>query len=1235
MAQQGYSLLRIIIIDSFWKGQVNELDLSGHTQLEGTNGAGKTSLMRLLPLFYGMRPSDIVSKVDQARNFVDYYLPRTSSMLIYEYQRPHGQTCMVLVCSDGRGAQYKFIDAPYNSEHFIGDNHQRRSMKEIEGFYRQLGCDSSRYLAVEQYRQVIQNLRSGRKLKDVRQLQNRYSFCEQPSPHIDKVINGTIEKNLDFEAVKRMLVAIASDYIARGSVEGKEQISLNKEDISNWLADIRASRAVQKVADKIGLWQGDFNSLDSLLIKLQHLHFEILAHQESLNEQQALGAEKKQQAQLQLSSLINELETTKQSLSKQVSNLKADIEGDQSRIDRLDTDKMKFDDDDAASYQLQADKAPHYQDQLNEINAIINAFEGNISKLQQKFADLIQKLKYQHLQEQSNNQAKMTDIRDIATGQLTKITDTDRVQNRELEQQLNARNIDLQLKKQQLESDLKTEQQKLSQVQLNQVQLAPELQQNIALNTEALSEAKDKQNSLYQAQSQALKQHSDLIKRRDKQLEQYTQEKRQLEGLSAEYEQVRSQLIPAEGSLQYFLDNEAQAKNWKNNIGRLLTSEQLTRCDLAPTWVGGDSLYGLLLDLEPLQSNDSLFLDEIQLREKYEALGDKINLQAEKIKQLDEHIGLLTKDISAADAECSAATQQLAINDLNLQQLNTQKQNFEVKKRIAIKEYTDAVNQQLKTLESAQRRLTKQQQEYTQDAEEQRHELHNQLLEKRMVVEGDRDCQLSLLKAESAELEASYKQRLKDLRKQQNTDLAKLDPDGEVDKRTTERKVIEQALKQCLVFEQKAHRYQHFMTDQYCHRDGLVEQNQSRLVRQRGIETQLEDTSISLNSDITALRSDIKKLNHKKTYVEDLLNQLSDSQRQCENLGIEALGSAEQPHNQADLSVSFCADWLNQFKVIQKRLGEQLNKFNDGFKKVHSNSDLYDNWQKLVAEHDNFSTAKSLFKYREPIVELLSSAEQKQKNTYQLVSVNATMINEFYQHVENFARQIKTIGKKLSSKVTGLAHFDALAEISVTTVMKQEELEYWGSLKEFSKAYELCRDQLSDGVGEIPDDLVYAMQKLATYLPSEGFVLNHCNLFDIEFTIIEKGQVKHARNARQLKKVSSTGLSYLAMLSLFAGLLGMLRGESQYGSKIILPVDELGELAAENIDLLLKMFSDNDINILSASPSTDRHILSLYDRHYKLKDNKIYHAEIPQSRLDELLANRANQQQAAIAKQEL
>ena len=293
MTQNAYKLLRIILIDSFWKKQVNELDLTGHTQLEGTNGAGKTSLMRLLPLFYGMRPSDIVSKVDQAKNFADYYLPRDTSLLVYEYQRPYGQTCMVLASSDGRAVHYKLIDSSYDSALFIKDK-KRLPINEIERSYRSVGAFCSSFLAVDKYRQVIQNLRSGRKIKDIRQLQGRFAFGDAAIPHIDKVVNGTIEKNLDFDAVKRMLVEIASDHLARNNMDEKEQISLNKEEISDWLADIQASRAIQKVANKITLWQTDFGSIDGLLIKLQHLHFEIIHHQQKLQVKQTTYNENKQ-----------------------------------------------------------------------------------------------------------------------------------------------------------------------------------------------------------------------------------------------------------------------------------------------------------------------------------------------------------------------------------------------------------------------------------------------------------------------------------------------------------------------------------------------------------------------------------------------------------------------------------------------------------------------------------------------------------------------------------------------------------------------------------------------------------------------------------------------------------------------------------------------------------------------------------------------------------------------------
>jgi hypothetical protein len=1222
MVQQAYQLLRIIIIDSFWKKQVNELDLTGHTQLEGTNGAGKTSLMRLLPLFYGMRPSDIVSKVDQAKNFADYYLPRDTSLLVYEYQRPYGQTCMVLASSDGRSVNYKLIDSAYDSTLFMADN-KRLPISEIERNYRSAGATCSPFLAVDKYRQVIQNLRSGRKMKDIRQLQSRFSFSDSPMPHIDKVVNGTIEKNLDFDAVKRMLVEIASDHLARQDIEEKEKISLNKEDISHWLADIQASRAIKKVSDKIAIWQTDFTNLDSLLNKLQHLHFEMINHQNVLQEKQQNYQQSKHNTLKEIDSLEAELKQSSHIFRKDISQLTAQIEADQSRIDLLDEDKLNYEDNDAASFQLQADQAPRFQQQLNEVNDVIAAFEGNINKIQSKFEKLINQVKQQKMLDLTSNKEQVFSVKEAASVQLSVISETQQSQLASLNEQLSATNLKLNMQKQALENEVK----QVLQQQSNPV-LDPELLAAIEENQHQLGQSHEAQSVILLKQNELNAQVNVLEGQRAQLLEKHKQAGRNLEKLNQQRHDVECQLLPKEGSLQHFLSHQEEASSWKDNIGRLLSTQQLNRTDLGPKWIGfSESFYGLQLDLTPLQEND-LQLSENELREKAQDLDLKSAKVTESIEALEVQLSDCSKQLKALNIVIAETKQSCKQNELKLDQLKTQKTHLNDKKIRAIKLAQVATEDSLKTLYSQQKENRSKIELFREQQNDERLALHNVMLEQRMVVESDRDSQLDELSKQSEAIESGASERLRDYKKQHNSALSELDPDGEVDKRTVQRIELEKALDQCAVWSRKAREYAQFMNERYVHRDKLVEVNQNREIERRGFINSLEDLETEKSTAINENQKTLKKLNTQLRTTTELLTQLSDSQRLCEKSGISAVESNNEPNNEADLTVSFCFDWLKQFENVEKRLSGQLQKFNETFKKHHASSELFENWQKLVADNDNFEGARNLFKYRDPILDLLSSAEQKQKNTYQLVTVNANMINEFYQHIENFGRRIKSIGKQLSKSVTALAHFEALADINVYTVMKQEELEYWGPLQQFAKLFEQHRDELREGMGDIPDDLVFAMQKLASYLPREGFVLAHHNLFDIEFSISEKGQLKYARNARQLKKISSTGLSYLAMLSLYAGILGMLRGNNQSASSVILPVDELGELAAENVDLLLKMFSDNYITMLSASPSTDRHILSLYKRHYKLKDNKIYHAKIPLSRIDELLAERAEHQQA-------
>jgi ABC-type phosphate/phosphonate transport system ATPase subunit len=83
---ETYQLKKIILIDSFWAGKTVLLDLDGHINLSGTDGAGKATFLRLIQLFWGERPSNIVGGSGSKKGFIEYYLPRNSSYLIVTIQ---------------------------------------------------------------------------------------------------------------------------------------------------------------------------------------------------------------------------------------------------------------------------------------------------------------------------------------------------------------------------------------------------------------------------------------------------------------------------------------------------------------------------------------------------------------------------------------------------------------------------------------------------------------------------------------------------------------------------------------------------------------------------------------------------------------------------------------------------------------------------------------------------------------------------------------------------------------------------------------------------------------------------------------------------------------------------------------------------------------------------------------------------------------------------------------------
>ncbi len=110
-------LLRIILIHTHLPGVV-EIQLDQHTNICGTNASGKTTLQRLVPVFYGEQPNKVVPRT--RKKFDEFYLPCSNSYIIYEYQRETGDNCLVVLTGKNEGGvEYRFVRTSYNPDFFL------------------------------------------------------------------------------------------------------------------------------------------------------------------------------------------------------------------------------------------------------------------------------------------------------------------------------------------------------------------------------------------------------------------------------------------------------------------------------------------------------------------------------------------------------------------------------------------------------------------------------------------------------------------------------------------------------------------------------------------------------------------------------------------------------------------------------------------------------------------------------------------------------------------------------------------------------------------------------------------------------------------------------------------------------------------------------------------------------------------------------------------------------------
>jgi len=266
-----FGLKQITLHNSYYNNLTVAVSANGHTNCSGTNAAGKTSMLQLVPFFFGCAPSKFNPKNKDKLPFVDFVLPSSNSLIIYDYHRRDGDCCAVVYRSPRSGAAYRFIKAnsaeTFFSEEVRGLLKSGATATEVFNKISSLGFEvSTQLLSITEYAAVIQgDVAVLRRLGDKNRVRDAQRFglasTTQPMRFIGEMTFTLLKRARMYEELKRMIASTLFDYSAPSIPKHR-----NNERLSR---DLKGLREFEQKSDSI-----------KRCVKLHH---------ERLHLQQAIG----------------------------------------------------------------------------------------------------------------------------------------------------------------------------------------------------------------------------------------------------------------------------------------------------------------------------------------------------------------------------------------------------------------------------------------------------------------------------------------------------------------------------------------------------------------------------------------------------------------------------------------------------------------------------------------------------------------------------------------------------------------------------------------------------------------------------------------------------------------------------------------------------------------------------------------------------------------------------------
>lgn len=584
----------------------SEIQLDGNVHFIGTQGVGKSTLLRAILFFYNADKLRLGIPKEK-RSYDEFYFPYANSFVVYEVMRENGPYCVMAFKQQGRVA-YRFIDAPYQPSWFVNEHREVRAdwiaIREAIGRETQI---SRIVISYQEFRDIIFGNNRRSDLISFR----KYAIVESPNyQNIPRTIqNVFLNSKLDADFIKDTIIRSMNEEevnidleVYRNQTKDFEQ---NYNDVTLWLDNGKPGGSpVQRQAGKVMQGYRDLLYMDNrisegraelgyaekLALKQRPLIDEdISKYSTELERVRRLQSEEKNKYQKERDDLIKEKGTVdadlKRAKQKQLEYERMNI----SEMIRRVEQKSVFADELTRQQQQRQELTRAYDDVISKYSALIERLDTDFRAFENAQHALVNEREYATnkqnenlMQTRRNEENEVYTIFEeklqLAADKLQQLRDEQSLQNNE---SLRITHEDP-YKDERAKADTE-----LSQLKARDQELKISIQQLSMQAASLRQEAEMKLRELELAQAQPLA---------DAQNEKQAIEK--------QIARLESLIERRKGSLAEWLD--MSKPGWKDTIGKIADEEKiLYRDDLAPRITTQDdgSLYGVQIDLTALERN--------------------------------------------------------------------------------------------------------------------------------------------------------------------------------------------------------------------------------------------------------------------------------------------------------------------------------------------------------------------------------------------------------------------------------------------------------------------------------------------------------------------------------------------------------------------------------------------------------------------------------------------------------